>query len=189
MSNIREAARVYNVPRSTLQDRLRGKTYRDETRANSHKMTRNEERNRLYNGYYHLIDVGQLPRPAHIQEMVDIPLSKQGHTTTTTVGDKWVYNFIKRHDMLKSRFSRRYNHQHAQCEDPKIIKEWFDRVQITIMQHGIALEDMYNFDETGYAMDLIATAKVISRAEVTGRPFLVQPGNREWVTSIEHINL
>jgi len=35
ISNIREAARVYNVPRSTLQDRLRGKTYRDETRANS----------------------------------------------------------------------------------------------------------------------------------------------------------
>jgi len=56
------------------------------------------------------------------------------------------------------------------------------------MQHGVALEDIYNFDETGYAMGLIATAKVISRAEMTGRPFLVQPGNREWVTSIECIN-
>jgi signal recognition particle subunit SEC65 len=37
--NIREAARVYNVPCSTLQDRLRGKTYGSETRAYSHKMT------------------------------------------------------------------------------------------------------------------------------------------------------
>lgn len=26
--------------------------------------------------------------------------------------------------------------------------KWFDRVQITIMQHKIALEDIYNFDET-----------------------------------------
>jgi len=69
------------------------------------------------------------------------------------------------------------------------VKEWFDRVQLTIMQHGIALEDIYNFDEVGYAMGLTATAKVVSRAEMTGRPFLVQPGNREWVTSIKCIQL
>ena len=91
-------------------------------------------------------------------------------------------------DELKTRFSRRYNHQRAKCEDPKIIQEWFNRVQITIMQHGIALEDIYNFDETGFAMGLVATAKVVTRAEMTGKPFLVQPGNREWVTSIECIN-
>jgi len=40
---------------------------------------------------------------------------------------------------------------------------------------------MYKFDETGYAMGLIATAKVVSRAEMTGRPFHVQPGSRERV--------
>ncbi|ODM14985.1 hypothetical protein SI65_09480 [Aspergillus cristatus] len=56
------------------------------------------------------------------------------------------------------------------------------------MQHGIAFEDIYNFDETGFAMGLVATAKVVTRAEMTGKPFLVQPGNREWVTSIECIN-
>ncbi|EYE97824.1 CENP-B protein, partial [Aspergillus ruber CBS 135680] len=37
-------------------------------------------------------------------------------------------------------------------------------------------------------MGLIATAKVVTRAEMTGQPFLVQPGNREWLTSIECIN-
>lgn len=34
-----KAKQMY-VPRSTLQDRLHGKTNQDETRANSHKMTR-----------------------------------------------------------------------------------------------------------------------------------------------------
>jgi len=113
---------------------------------------------------------------------------KRGSANIQTIGVNWAYKFTKRRDELKTRLSRRYNHQRAKCEEPKIIKEWFDRVQITIMQHGIALEDIYNFDETGYAMGLIATAKVVSRAEMTGRPFLVQPGNREWVTSIECIN-
>ena len=61
-------------------------------------------------------------------------------------------------------------------------------MQIILMQHGIALEDFHNFDETGYAMGLMATAKVVTRAEMTGQAFLVQPGNREWVTSIEFIN-
>ena len=57
-----------------------------------------------------------------------------------------------------------------------------------MMQHGIAYEDIYNFDETGYAMGLVATAKVVTRADLTGKPFLIQPGNHEWVTSIECIN-
>jgi hypothetical protein len=57
-----------------------------------------------------------------------------------------------------------------------------------MMQHRIAPEDIYNFDETGFAMGLVATTKVVTRAEMLGRPFLIQPGNREWVTSIECIN-
>ena len=49
-------------------------------------------------------------------------------------------------------------------------------------------EDIYNFDETGFAMGLIATTKVVSRAEIPGKPWLIQPGNREWVITIKYIN-
>jgi hypothetical protein len=37
-------------------------------------------------------------------------------------------------------------------------------------------------------MGLIATARVITSADRKGKPVLLQPGNREWVTSIETIN-
>ena len=56
------------------------------------------------------------------------------------------------------------------------------------MQYGILPDDIYNFDETGFAMSLIATAKVIIRAEYYGRRALLQPSNQEWVTAIESIN-
>ena len=56
------------------------------------------------------------------------------------------------------------------------------------MEKGILQEDIYNFDETGFAMGLIATTKVVTRAEIYGRPSLLQPGNCEWVTAIETIN-
>lgn len=36
-------------------------------------------------------------------------------------------------------------------------------------------------------MGVLATTKVVTRVETRGRPSLVQPGNREWVTAIETI--
>lgn len=48
-----------------------------------------------------------------------------------------------------------------------------------IDENGIQSEDIYNFDETGFAMGLIATAKVVTRAKYYGRRALLQPGNCE----------
>lgn len=38
---------------------------------------------------------------------------------------------------------------------------------------------IYNFDKTGYAIGFVATTRVVTRAEVTDWPFLVQLGNWE----------
>jgi hypothetical protein len=59
---------------------------------------------------------------------------------------------------------------------------------MTILSYGIDPDDIYNSDETGFAMGLIATAKEITRKEFYGRRSLLQPGNRAWVTTIECIN-
>jgi hypothetical protein len=60
-------------------------------------------------------------------------------------------------------------------------------VQCVIDENGIQAEDIYNFDETGFAMGLISSQKVVTRAEFYSRRRLLQPGNREWVTAIEAI--
>ena len=122
---------------------------------------------------------GAAPRHASAREMANLLLEKRGTTPVLSVGEKWVYNFVKRRPLLSSRFSKRYNYERAKCEDPKIITEWFDLVQRTILQFGIDPDDIYNFDETGFAMGLTATAKVITRSEYYGRRSLLQPGNRE----------
>ena len=69
-----------------------------------------------------------------------------------------------------------------------MIIEWFTLVQKTILQFRIDPDNVYNFDETGFAIGLIATTKVITRSEYYGRRVLLQPGNREWVTVIECTN-
>ncbi|EED15874.1 conserved hypothetical protein [Talaromyces stipitatus ATCC 10500] len=78
------------------------------------------------------------------------------------VGEKWVYNLVKRRPEIESKFSRKYNYERAKCEDPKLIQEYFDRVREVISKYGILPEDIYNFDETGFAMGLCATAKAIN---------------------------
>jgi hypothetical protein len=68
------------------------------------------------------------------------------------------------------------------------IRDWFRLVRNTIARYGILDEDIYNFDETGFQMGVIATAKVITGAERSKKPVLIQPGNREWVTVIDCIS-
>jgi hypothetical protein len=58
-------------------------------------------------------------------------------------------------------------------EDLKVIQLWFDLVQNTMLQYGITPTDIYNFDETGFAMGLTATVKVITRAEYYGKRALL----------------
>ncbi|KAM4067761.1 DDE superfamily endonuclease [Hirsutella rhossiliensis] len=95
---------------------------------------------------------GRLRETALVQWV--LPMDERGMPLTRgqeTVGENWV----------------------RKCEDPKTIQEWYDRVAMAKQKWGILDEDVYNFDETGFQMGVIATAR---------------PGNREWVTVIESIN-
>jgi hypothetical protein len=58
----------------------------------------------------------------------------------------------------------------------------------TIAEHEIQADDIYNFDETDFAIELCATTKVIISADRYDQPKLLQSGNREWVTVIESVN-
>lgn len=57
------------------------------------------------------------------------------------------------------------------------------------LEYGIADEDIYNFDETGFAMGMVTTGKVMCSSDCVGEPSLTQPGNREWVTVVECVAL
>jgi hypothetical protein len=104
------------------------------------------------------------------------------------VGKNWTTNFIKRRTEIKTKFSRKYNYKRAQCEGPLIIGDWFKLVRNTIGKYGIQEEDIYNFDEAGFLMGVIATAKVVTSSQSRNRPTAAQPGNREWVSIIQGIN-
>ena len=86
------------------------------------------------------------------------------------------------------KYIRKYDYQRALCEDPKAISNWFRLVENTRAKYGIPDEDVYNFDETGFQIGVIGTAKVVTGSQRAGKALAIQPGNREWVTAVEAIN-
>jgi hypothetical protein len=186
IKSLRAAAQLYNVPKTTLQDRAAGMTSRVDKRWHLYKLTQCEE-DSLVEWVLSMDSRGAAPRPSTIREMANILLAARGQTPPPTVGVNWISTFVKRREELQSRYSRRYNYQRAQNEDPRSLRVWFESVRRVVEENGILAEDIYNFDETGFAMGLISAQKVVTRAEYYSRRSILQPGNREWVTAIEAI--
>jgi hypothetical protein len=128
---------------------------------------------------------GFAPTYAAVRDIADKLLAARdgGH-----VGQKWPANFVKRTDSLKTRFNRAYDRQRALCEDPILIRSWFELVEQTRAKYGILNEDVYNFDEASFIIGKITTQLVVTGLERRGRPKAIQPGNREWTTVIQGIN-
>jgi len=60
-----------------------------------------------------------------IRSMANLLLSKRAsvdEVLVIVVGQKWVYNYIKRHNTLQSKYIRKYDYQRALYEDVSIIR-------------------------------------------------------------------
>ena len=159
IKSIQSAAKAYNVSYTTLKYRIHGRASRVDSTPNGRKLNTTEE-SVLINWIISADQRGLPPRHNTVQHMASILSQKP-------VGVNWVNRFIKRHDEIKTRYSRRYDHQRAVCEDPKIIQEWFNLVHNTIAKYGILEQDIYNFDETGFAMGITSTTKVSIPLSIT----------------------
>ena len=142
IKSIRKAALAYNVPHSTLIDRVAGVACVS-SRANSHKLTPTEEQV-LIQWILSMDSRGYPPQVSAVRNVAQLLLQKR-------VGKYWPARFVKRHPTLRSQFNRKYDYQRAQCEDPALIEIWFRLVGNVIRKYGIQKGDICNFDETGFA--------------------------------------
>jgi hypothetical protein len=184
----RKVAKLYNIPRSTLQGRVNGSLPQAAANAQKRKLYPTEEQSLVQ----WILDLDQRGFPPYIidvRRMADNLLAARGQEPPPqSVGQKWVSRFIKRQPELQTKWSRKFHSQRARSEDPAAISAWFKLVEETRQSYGILDGDTYNFDETGFMMGIAATSKVVTSSETIGRAATIQPGDREWVTTIECIN-
>jgi hypothetical protein len=85
------------------------------------------------------------PRMSAVEDMANHLLQDRGQPC---VSKNWTSDFIKQQPELRTRLSRRYNYQSAQCEDPDAIHAVF-LVRNTIAKHGIQDADIYTLMRLG----------------------------------------
>ncbi|EGU85420.1 hypothetical protein FOXB_04063 [Fusarium oxysporum f. sp. conglutinans Fo5176] len=164
----RRAAEIYNVHYRTLYRRQKGTQSRSDCIPKSRRLSNLEEQVIVE----HILDLDSRGCPPRLRDVEEIANQLLADRQAQPVSKNWASNYIKRQPELKTRFQRRYDYQRARCEDPIVIRNWFRLVQNTIAKYGTRSDDIYNFDETGFAMGMIGSG----------------PGNREWVTVIQAIN-
>ncbi|KAL9561294.1 hypothetical protein ACKAV7_014649 [Fusarium commune] len=206
--NLRRAAEIYKVGRIILWRRQKGIQSRSDWIPKSRKLSDLEEQI-IVQFILDLDSRGFPPRLRGVEEVANrlllenpgTPLIFRIQTVSlkvldlnTTAQDKqqlladrnaspigkcWASNFVRRHKELKTRFFRKYHYQRAKCEDPTAIRNWLRLVENTIAKYGIRSDEIYNFDETGFLMGMIASGMVVTGTDRRGRPKSVQPRNRE----------
>jgi hypothetical protein len=84
IKSLRAAARLYDIPYTTLADRARGVVSRVDSRATSYKLTDLEE-DSLVKWILSIDTRGAAPRPATVGEIANILLATRGSSPSPTV--------------------------------------------------------------------------------------------------------
>jgi hypothetical protein len=113
----RAAAKLYNVPETSLRDRINGIGPRREYRPVAHNLDELEEEV-LCKYILELDHRGFSPGLHGVEDMANLILNSRGGER---VGKLWAHRFVKRRQELKTRQTRAYDFQRALCENPEVI--------------------------------------------------------------------
>ncbi|CAG8976280.1 hypothetical protein HYALB_00011765 [Hymenoscyphus albidus] len=135
-TSLKAACTRYDAPYSTTYDRVKGAIPQRDFRPRNQKLTDLEE-SALIQWMLSMEAKGLPVRKDSIRQMTDLLLEKRTGVGRIIVGKCWVDNFIKRHDSLRTKYTRKYDYKRAKCEDPTIIRDWFRLVHNIVAKYGI----------------------------------------------------
>jgi hypothetical protein len=176
--SLRAAAKLYDVPETTIWVRMNGRPAAQEYWPVAQNLMEIEEEV-VVQYILNLDSRGFPPSIDSMRAMADHILASQN---TRRVRKQWPYHFIQQWEELRTHFSRAYGFQRALCEDPVLIDTWFRLVFNMRTKYGIQDGDFYNFDKTGFMIGMICPSMVVIRSDRHGKGKAVQPDNRECVT-------
>jgi len=186
--SVREAARANNVSHTTLLRRMDGGKSTAESREPQQILTIPEE-NALAECITRLAVVGHPPKHAFVRDLAEELRSSRlqaqnDHNPQPSIGDSWVQRFIHRHPELETACSRAIEAARIKDITKEDLNRWFDEFETTVEEKNIRIEDMYNMDETGFAIGAVQRSYVIVDKE-SGTRYEAQPGQQERVSVLE----
>ena len=156
--SLREIARIYDLPRSTLQARWKGRRSAKAFYTTQQRLSVHEE-DALIRWIDTMTAWGWPPQIGQLESMTKQLMEAKGDRNS--LGHNWYLRFLSRHSGFKTQYSRNLNQDRKDAENIKFIQKWFDLYNSTRIQHGILKSDIYNMNEKGFAMGIADSFKVL----------------------------
>jgi len=185
------AIQDYNVPRKTFYRRLSGVPPRNLAHQKDQFLTHTEE-GVLVKWITQLTQQGYAPRHNTVRETAQYIRNRRNPTIglvgtkVETLGVQWIGRFLGRHPELSSVMSLNIEGVRIKGTSPERLKKWFMDLGAALTEYKISPENLYNMDESGFAIGDIEASKVIINANIRQK-FQAKWSRQEWVTSIECI--
>ncbi|KAJ2923330.1 hypothetical protein H1R20_g13763, partial [Candolleomyces eurysporus] len=183
-TSYRVVGKKYDVDKSTLQRQVEGKGQTMlEFNATKQKLTPHEE-SVLVRFILESADRGFPLRHRDIIQYANVLRHSRLGSTCEGVGEAWVYRFLDRHhEHLQPHWSKSLDTQRARSLNPDAVKSWFDLVEKFIVDAGIAPENIYGMDESGFPTAYAGKERVIG-ARGTKTQHKQGGADRENVTAV-----
>ena len=188
-----DAARQLEINASTVNRRRRGHLSRSTARIQQQLLSAEEERTIIK----WIQQVSQSGYPVSYNLLRQIVFEvrscrvasstpKHNFVEEKPIGRDWIPRFIQRHLDIKSAVGRRIETNRMAAITKETLNAWFDAVEQTVVKFNIDQRNIYNMDETGFAIGTMQSTRVIVDATIRTQ-WQANPGRQEWLTVVECI--
>ena len=151
--SVRRAAVQYDIPSSTLHDRISGKV---SGAGPPHYLDEEEERE-LVKFLLGCAEVGYPKTVKEVRAMVDKTVAKKQHQnigSTAPVSHGWWEKFQKRHQELSLHSSETLSQKRAVAVSPAVLNKYFDLLEDTVKGNDLHKRPalIFNCDESGFPL-------------------------------------
>src|SRR5215469_10375112 len=150
------AADAYGVPRSTLQDRIKGRKNARESHSHQQRLAPEQEEF-LADWILEEDQRGYPPSHSRAREMAARVLRMNGDTRP--LGKKWLRKFIERNPKITSVIGRKIEAVRVEGTNQEALQEFFTRFEDIQTKFNILLENL-ELDEQGIALGMCINSQV-----------------------------
>jgi hypothetical protein len=171
-TSTRKCAYAFNIPRSTLLDRLSSRTSYVESHESQQILSTTEEETllkmitRLSRSGYPIT----LPSTRDLAEEIRLSRFCLSSTPTTypPISKRWINRFRKRYPELKTIYSRALDASRFEGVTYPVVNAYFDALTDLFLENSYSSNAIFNVDKTGFALDTTLPSKVlIKRGDTT----------------------
>ena len=175
----------YNVPKSTLLDKLTGRVAFGSKSGPESYLSASEEEE-LVAFIENCSDIGYSQSKKQVIALVQQVMDAKGRDVTVSTG--WWASFNRRHPQLTLRMAEPVSVARTVGTRAEIIQRYFDLLEKTLVQYDLLDKpaSIFNMDETGLSLGPVGP-KVVSRKGIK-HPVSTTTGNKSQITVVSCVN-